>query len=157
MENSNKITYLSFVLGEEIFAVNVGKVLEVLEHQKITRVPKTPSYIKGVINFRGEILPVIDTRLKLNLAEQQINDKTVIIVLDLKVKDKSVILGAMADSVKDVIEIHENEIRDVPDIGNRYNVEFLQGMVKIENIFVMLLNVDKVFLSDEQQQQIVVE
>ena len=146
---ANKDSYLSFKLGNEIFAVSVHKVLEVLEMQNITRVPKTPDYIRGVINFRGEILPVVETRKKFNLPDTENETDSVIIILDLLVKDKAVQLGAITDGVSDVLEIKKEMIKDVPELGSRYNTEFLDGMVKVESGFIMILNMDKVFSVDE--------
>lgn len=145
----NKEHYLSIKLDSELFAVSVHKVLEVLQKQHITKVPNVPSFIKGVINFRGEILPVIEARQKFNMPERQDDEKNVIIVLDLKRDDKQIMLGVIADGVKDVLELSEDEIKDAPEMGNNYNPEFLKGMVKVEKGFLMLLNVDKVFSADE--------
>jgi len=144
-----KTAYLSFKLGDEIFAVSVHKVLEVLEIQKITKVPRTADYIKGVINFRGEILPVIETRKKFNIPDADSTKGSVIIVLDLIPKGKAIQLGAIADGVKDVLEIADHEIKAVPELGSRYNTEFLQGMLKTEDGFIMILDMDKVFSVDE--------
>lgn len=148
-DNVNKKSYLSFSLENEIFAIDVHKVLEVLEYQKVTQVPKTPDYIRGVVNFRGDILPVIDTRLKFNMAKTESTKKTVIIVLNLKIKEKKMVIGALADSVKDVLAIEEKKIKIVPELGSRYNTEFIEGMVKTEEGFIMILNIDKVFSVDE--------
>lgn len=149
MDKNEKQAYLSFVLDEEIFALSVHKVLEVLEFQKITKVPNTPDYIHGVINFRGDILPVVDTRTKFNLPPEIDNSKKVIIVLEIKVKDKTSYLGAIADGVRDVMNVDVNSIKAVPDIGNAYNTEFLEGMIKTEQGFIMILNIDKVFSVEE--------
>ncbi len=145
----NKIAYLSFNLGNEIFAVSVQKVLEVLEVQKITRIPKTPDFVKGVINFRGEILPVVDTRMKFNLNATVMTSKSVIIVFDLSTNEKEMMLGALADSVKDVLEIRDEDILPVPELSSDYNAEFLRGMIKVENGFIMILNIEKIFSIDE--------
>lgn len=149
MKNPIKEHYLSIKLDNELFAVSVHKVLEVLEKQQITKVPNAPELIKGVINFRGEILPVIEARLKFNMPERDANQKYVIIVLDLHKDDKQLMLGVIADSVKDVLELRQEDIKDVPDMGITYNTEFLKGMVKLESGFLMLLNVDRVFSSEE--------
>lgn len=148
LDNTTK-HFLSIKLKDELFAVNVKKVLEVLQNQHITNVPNVPDFIKGVINFRGEILPVIEARQKFNMSNRGEDEKHVIIVLDLIVNDKKIMLGVMADGVKDVLEISENEILDVPEMGSNYNTEFLNGMVKLEEGFLMLLNVDKVFSAEE--------
>ncbi len=146
----SKSSYLSFKLDDEIFAISVKKVLEVLEMQKITKVPQTPDYIKGVINFRGEILPVIDTRVKFKMPDFENISKTVIIVLELTLKEKHVTLGAIADGVKDVLEIDTSQIRDVPELGTKYNTEFLKGMIKDEEeSFIMLLDIEKVFTVED--------
>lgn len=145
----NKEHYLSIKLDNELFAVSVHKVLEVLQKQHITKVPNVPSFIKGVINFRGEILPVIEARQKFNMPERANDDKNVIIVLDLQRDDKHIMLGVIADGVKDVLELAEDEIKEAPTMGNNFNPEFLKGMVKVDQGFLMLLNVDKVFSSDE--------
>ncbi|MDP4266490.1 MAG: chemotaxis protein CheW [Bacteroidota bacterium] len=142
---SIKKSYLAFRLDEEIFAVGVAKVLEILEMQPITKVPKTPKYMRGVINMRGDVIPVIDARLKFNMSVTEDTIRTVIIVLELEIRNKKVILGAIADSVKEVLEISDDEIKDVPEIGSKYNTEFITGMVKSGEYFIMLLDIDKVF------------
>ncbi|MDP4266733.1 MAG: chemotaxis protein CheW [Bacteroidota bacterium] len=142
-------SYLAFRLDEEIFAVGVAKVLEILEMQPITKVPKTPKYMRGVINMRGEVIPVVDTRLKFNMPMTEDTIRTVIIVLELQIKNKKVVLGAIADSVNEVMEISDNEIREVPDIGSKYNTEFIMGMVKSGEYFIMILDIDKVFSMED--------
>lgn len=144
-----KNTFLSFRIGKETFAVSVRKALEVLEKQYITRVPNVPSYIEGVINFRGKIIPVIDARLKFNLPKRAEGEKYVVIVFDLLVEEKKMIIGAMADSVQDVIAFDEENILEVPELGFNYNAEFILGMLKNENSFTMILDIDKVFSSEE--------
>jgi len=97
-------TYLSFRLGEEVFAINVSKVLNILEMKPITRVPKSPEYMKGVINLRGTVLPVVDLRLKFSLPENEITVDTNIIVLNIDKEGEPVTLGILVDSVKEVLE-----------------------------------------------------
>jgi purine-binding chemotaxis protein CheW len=146
--STEKKAYVSFKLGKEYFAVTVHKVLEVLQKQMITEVPQTASYIMGVINFRGEILPVIDTRQKFNMPVSQ-ESKYVIIVFELEFDNEKIILGATADSVKDVMEISDNEIKPLPDMGSGFNKEFIIGMLKTPERFIMILDIDKVFSADE--------
>jgi purine-binding chemotaxis protein CheW len=141
--------YLSIKLNDELFAINVNKVLEVLQKQQITKVPNVPDFIKGVINFRGEIVPVIEARQKFKMPSRANDQKNVIIVLDLEVNSKNILLGVIVDGVKDVLELTEDIIKDVPEMGTNYNVEFIKGMVKLDNGFLMLLNVDRVFSSEE--------
>jgi purine-binding chemotaxis protein CheW len=144
-----KNTFLSFRIGKETFAVSVQKVLEVLEKQYITEVPNVPEYVEGVINFRGKIIPVIDTRIKFNLPKRTEGEKYVVIVFDIHVEEKKMLIGAMADSVHDVLALDESNILDVPEMGYNYNAEFLLGMLKNETSFTMILNIDKVFSKED--------
>jgi purine-binding chemotaxis protein CheW len=141
--------YLSIKLNDELFAINVNKVLEVLQNQQTTKIPNVPDFIKGVINFRGEIVPVIEARQKFKMPQREDNQKYVIIVLDLEVNDKKILLGVIVDGVKDVLELSDDIIKDVPEMGTNYNIEFIKGMVKLDKGFLMLLNVDRVFSSEE--------
>ena len=142
-------TYLSFIVCNELFAVNVTKVLEVLQKQHITKVPNVPQYIKGIINFRGEVVPVFESRVKFNLPERDDNDNYVVIVLDLEGSGESVRIGALVDKVKDVINIDDNEIKPVPKMSTEFNSDFLKGIYKLRDSFVLLLDIDKVFSTSE--------
>lgn len=145
-------TYLSFVVGDELFAVNVKKVLEVLQKQPITKVPNAPGFIKGIINFRGEVVPVFETRIKFNLAERDAESSYVIIVLDLQSGNDTMRIGAIVDRVKDVFVINDNDVKPVPQMSSNFNTEFLQGIFKNNERFILLLNVDKVFTGSEIQE-----
>jgi purine-binding chemotaxis protein CheW len=142
-------TYLSFIVCDEFYAVNVTKVLEVLQKEKITRVPNAPDYIKGIINFRGEVVPVFESRNKFNLPERPLNEPYVIIVLDLSANGEIFRIGAIVDKVKDVITIDQNEIKPVPTMSKDFNTEFLYGIYKLKVNFILLLNVEKVFTDNE--------
>ena len=142
---SEKQAYLSFNLNDELFAVSVHKVLEVLQKQQITKIPKAPKYIEGVINFRGEILPVVDTRKKFDMPEMLNKEKYVIIVLELFIKEQKILLGAIVDSVRDVLNFSDEQIKSVPDLGLSYNTDFIKGMIRTNNGFTIILNMDKVF------------
>ena len=138
-------SYLSFKLGNETFAANVGKVLNILEMTKITKVPKAPEYMKGVINLRGTVLPLIDTRIKFGLEETEFTNNTCILVLDVNVEGESVHVGALVDSVQEVLEINENEVGAPPSIGNKYRSEFIEGVARVNDEFIMLLDMDLIF------------
>src|SRR5512145_1168536 len=142
-------SYLTFKLGEEIFGANVSKVLNILEMTKITKVPKAPNYMKGVINLRGAVLPLIDTRIKFDMPETEYTANTCILVLDIDMNGESVHVGALVDSVQEVIEINETQIQPPPSIGSKYKSEFIEGMAKINEEFIMLLNMDLIFSSSE--------
>ncbi|QHT68144.1 chemotaxis protein CheW [Rhodocytophaga rosea] len=141
--------YLSFRLGDEIFAVNVAKVLEILEITKITKVPKSPDYMRGVINLRGSVLPVIDTRAKFDMELTTDTVNTCIMVLNIEMDGENLVLGALVDAVQEVLEIGKEQIKPAPTIGSKYKSEFIDGMVKIDEQFIMLLNMDRVLSSNE--------
>ncbi|MFW5687797.1 MAG: chemotaxis protein CheW [Bacteroidota bacterium] len=149
-KNENSITsYLSFRLGDEIFATDVGKVLEILELSTITRVPKAPDYMRGVINLRGKVLPVLDTRVKFGLEVTDDNVDTCIVVLDVIMDGDTLHLGALVDSVEEVLKLSAGDIEPPPSLGNRFNAEYLKGMVKQNDTFIMILDADRVFNSSE--------
>jgi purine-binding chemotaxis protein CheW len=149
-ESAVKInSYLTFKLQDEIFGANVSKVLNILEMTKITKVPKAPNYMKGVINLRGSVLPLIDTRIKFDMGETTYTANTCILVLDVDMAGESVHVGALVDSVQEVIEIDEASIQPPPSIGTKYKSEFIEGMAKVNDEFIMLLNMDLIFSTDE--------
>lgn len=142
-------SFLSFKLGDEEFAAHVGKVLNILEMTKITEVPRAPEYMKGVINLRGTVLPVIDTRIKFGMQPTEYTTNTCIIVLDIDMDGESIHVGALVDSVQAVLEFDNASIMPAPSIGSKYRSEFIEGVVNVDDKFIMLLNMDAVFSSDE--------
>ena len=149
-EVTNSVTTnLSFVLDNEVFATDVENVLEILEVKPITRIPKSPDYIKGVINLRGSVLPVVDLKRIFGLPPVEINENTCIIVLSVDIDGEQITLGALVDAVSEVLEIAKDSIEPAPGIGNKYNADFLQGMWKKDEAFIMLLNVNNVFAREE--------
>lgn len=143
-------TYLSFIVCDELFAVNVVNVLEVLQKQHITHVPNAPTFIKGIINFRGEVVPVFESRVKFNLPSRQEENSYVIIVLDFNSGSDVFRIGALVDRVKDVINIDDNDVKPVPKMSNDFNTDFLKGIFKQKEDFILLLDVKKVFNGEEQ-------
>ena len=149
-EVTNSIsTNLSFMLDNEVFATNVENVLEILEVKPITKVPKSPEYIKGVINLRGSVLPVVDLKKVFGLPPVEIKEDTCIIVLSVDIDGEQITLGALVDAVSEVLEIASDTIEPAPSIGNKYNANFIQGMWKKDEDFIMLLNVNNVFAREE--------
>ncbi len=142
-------SYLSFILNKELFAINVKNVLEVIQSPEITPIPKTSDYIKGIINFRGEVLTVVESRKKFNMPEASKDIEEIIVVLELEVTDIIVKLGVTVDKVKDVIEIKANDIKPIPDLGLKYNPEFVVGAVKMKEGFLMLLDAERIFSTEE--------
>jgi len=142
-------SYLSFKLGEEEFAVNAGRVLSILEMIKITEVPQSPSFMKGIINLRGRVLPVIDISMKLGMQPTVFTSNTCIIVMEVEMDNTSARLGVIVDSVQAVLEVEKEKVLDAPKIGSRYKAEFLEGIIQQGDGFVMLFDIDKVFSSME--------
>lgn len=142
-------SYLSFKLEDETFAVEVAKVLEILEIPPITKVPKSPPFMTGVINLRGSVLPVIDTRVKFNLDPTEYTINTCIVVFKVQTGQDSLTLGALVDSVQEVLEIDPQQVHASPSLGNKYRSEFILGMARVNDRFLMILNIDEVFTADD--------
>jgi purine-binding chemotaxis protein CheW len=148
---SEAIQYLTFKLDEEVFALDVAKVREILEYTGITKVPQTPDFMRGVINLRGSVVPVIDLRLKFGMSATERTVNTCIIVVEVELDDETLILGVLADSVQEVIEMEPEQIEAAPHIGTHLNTDFIKGMGKHDNRFIMILDSDKIFTGEELQ------
>jgi purine-binding chemotaxis protein CheW len=149
-QNSNvAVQYLAFKLGDEVYAVDVAKVREILDFPPITKVPRTPEFMRGVINLRGSVVPVVDMRLKFGMPITERSVNTCIVVVEAQLDNELTTIGALADSVQEVIELTPSNIEPPPRIGSRLKVEFLKGMGKIGENFLMILDIDKVFSSSE--------
>ncbi len=147
--NHNKKAYLSFRLNDELFGISVFNVLEILEKQHITLIPQAPETLKGVINFRGNVLPVIDVRKKLNMPSRHEDQKYVIIVLEITSIDSKILIGAMVDAVNDVIELAPSAITDLPKFGFNYQIDYVLGMYNTGKGFMMFLDANRLFADDE--------
>lgn len=139
--------YLTFTLDKEYFAIEINKVSEVLDYIKITKVPRVPDFILGVINLRGKVLPVIDLRLKLGLQAGDQTQDTCIIIAEAIMEEKTTKIGVVTDSVEDVIGFSQNQIDLPPKLGLRLSSEFISGIGKQDqnDNFVIILNIDRVF------------
>lgn len=142
-------TCLSFKLGDEVFAIDVSKVINILEMSHITKIPKAPEYMKGVINLRGTVLPVVDLRIKFGLPEKEPTVDTSIIVLSIDLTGEQVLMGTLVDAVREVLELKSDDIAPAPTIGAKYNSGFIEGMWRTDEKFIMILDIDKVFSTDE--------
>jgi len=149
MESANANQYLTFTLDIEQYAICVAKVREVLEHTKITKLPRTAAFMKGIINLRGTGVPVIDLRLKFGLPETPITKDTSIIVMEVESLDGPVIVGALADAVHEVVDIDEKSIETAPRFGTRLAAEFIKGIGKRDDLFVIILDIDRIFNAEE--------
>jgi purine-binding chemotaxis protein CheW len=141
--------YLTFTLDGEQYAIGVDKVREVLEYTRVTKIPKTANYMKGIINLRGSGVPVIDLRLKFGLPEIESTEDTSIIVMEVSMGDGLLVIGALADSVQEVIELEASQIEPAPRFGTKLASEFILGMGKKDDSFIILLDIDKIFSADE--------
>jgi len=141
--------YLTFHLANEEFGIRVLKVREIMGLQEITAVPQTPSHIKGVINLRGKVVPVIDLRLKFGLPIAEYTQRTCIIVTQVQGESSSVLMGIVVDGVSEVLNLTGPEIEDTPDFGEEISGRYLLGMAKIKGKLKILLDIDKVQTAQE--------
>ncbi len=148
-ESSETNQYLTFNLDGEVFGLAILKVREVLDFTSITRVPQTPQYMRGVINLRGSVVPVMDLRLKFNMAKTEKTVNTCIIITEVELNGESVVLGALADSVQEVVDLDASQIEPPPHMGTRLRTEFIKGMGKHGDGFIIVLDIDRVFSSDD--------
>lgn len=141
--------YLTFTLEDEVFALDIHKVREVLDFSTVTKVPRTPDFMRGVINLRGMVVPVVDMRRKFGMPATEKTVNTCIIIVELALAGETVVVGAMADSVKEVIDLEPEQIEPAPRIGTSLNTDFIRGMGKHNDGFIIILDVDAVFSTDE--------
>jgi len=141
--------YLTFRLEEEVFALDISQVREVLDFTAITKVPRTPEFMRGVINLRGSVVPVVDMRLKFGMSRTEQTLNTCIIIVEINIDGDRLILGALADSVQEVIELGPGQIEPAPRIGTRLDTEFIKGMGKRDEEFIIILDIDRIFSMDE--------
>jgi purine-binding chemotaxis protein CheW len=141
-------SYLSFKLGEELFAIHVSGITNIIEVPKITKVPQVPDFMKGVINLRGKVLPLIDTKLKFGLTATEFTSNTCILVIDIVQGNDIVSLGILVDNVQEVFELEENELIETPSIGLK-NSKYISNMARRNNEFIMILDVDLIFSTDD--------
>ncbi|NTW58484.1 MAG: chemotaxis protein CheW [Nitrospirae bacterium] len=141
--------YLTFRLGQEIFALDISKVREVLDLITITKVPRTPEFMRGVINLRGSVVPVVDLRLKFGMSATESSLNTCIIITEVQVDNETVVLGALADAVQEVLDLDAGSIAPPPRIGTRLRTEFIKGMGRQQDRFIIILDIDRMFSTDD--------
>ncbi|EFL50453.1 CheW protein [Solidesulfovibrio fructosivorans JJ]] len=147
--SANDNQYLTFTLERELFALDISSVREVLELVNITRVPRTPEYIRGVINLRGRAVPVVDLKLKFGMGATERTVNTCIIIVEVALEGESTVLGALADSVQEVYEMEAGQIEPAPRMGTPIRGEFIRGIGKSGEKFIIILDINKVFTSLE--------
>ena len=141
--------YLTFKLDNEVFALDVATVREVLDFTTVTRIPRTPEFMRGVINLRGGVVPVVDLRLAFDMSATEKTVNTCIIVAEVSLEGETTVMGALADSVEEVIDLEPDQIQPPPKIGTSVRTDFIRGMGKRDARFVMILDIDRVFSADQ--------
>jgi purine-binding chemotaxis protein CheW len=141
--------YLTFKLSEEVYALDIGKVREVLDFTSVTKVPRTPEFMRGVINLRGSVVPVVDLKLKFGMPMTEKTVNTCVIITEVTTDGDTTVLGCLADSVQEVLELGQEQISAPPRIGTRLRTEFITGMGKRDDRFLIILDIDRVFSADE--------
>ncbi|MEW6264972.1 MAG: chemotaxis protein CheW [Thermodesulfobacteriota bacterium] len=141
--------FVTFKLDEETFALDINQVREVLDYTTVTRVPQTPRFVRGVINLRGSVVPVVDLKLKFGLGETGKTADTRILIVEINLDNEETVLGALADSVKEVIDLEPDQIGPAPRIGARLRTEFIRGMGRRDDDFLIILDLDRVFSIEE--------
>jgi purine-binding chemotaxis protein CheW len=146
--------YLTFSLSGEEYGIGILKVKEIIGMMSITRIPQTPAYVKGVINLRGKVIPVIDLRSKFGLDAGEYTERTCVVVVEVSRDEGHVLIGSIVDSVSEVLNIRETEIEETPDFGTSLDTRFILGMAKVGSGIKILLDIDKVLGSIEAINQI---
>jgi purine-binding chemotaxis protein CheW len=141
--------YLTFFLADEEYGIGILKVKEIIGMMTITPVPQTPAFVKGVINLRGKVIPVIDLRLKFGMEEIEYNERTSIIVVEVRGGSGTVQIGIVVDSVSEVVNIKGEDIENTPTFGTRLDTDYILGMAKMGGGVKILLDIDRVLTAEE--------
>ncbi len=141
--------YLTFALAEEEYGIGILKIKEIIGMMSITTVPQTPEFVKGVINLRGKVIPVIDLRLRFGMESIDYNERTCIIVVEIDGQSGSVQIGIVVDTVSEVLNVLGKDVEETPTFGAKLNTEYILGMAKMEGGVKILLDIDKVLSADE--------
>jgi purine-binding chemotaxis protein CheW len=141
--------YLTFSLSDEEYGIGILKIKEIIGMMPITSVPRTPTYVRGVINLRGKVIPVIDLRIRFCMEEKEYNDRTCIVVVEIESHGIEMVIGIVVDSVSEVLNIKSEEIEETPEFGTTLNTEYILGMATMEGEVKILLDIDEVLSSEE--------
>ena len=142
--------YLTFALGNEEYSVPVLKVREIIKIMDITAVPQVPQYVKGVVNLRGKVIPVVDLRLKFGFPPQDYTERTCIIVVDVAMSGQNVMMGIVVDSVSEVLNVASGEIDQTPEFGDNITTDYMLGLAKVKGTVKILLALDRVLGTDSE-------
>ncbi|MBB6287552.1 CheW protein [Pseudomonas sp. SJZ103] len=143
------LQYLTFLAAQEMYAVNTLSVREIIEYNQVTTVPMMPAFLRGVINLRGSVVPVVDLKARFDKGTTELGSRTCIVILEAAKEGESQVLGVVVDSVSEVIEILDIDIKPAPAFGNHIRTDFIRGMTKVRGEFVTLLQIEHVLCVDE--------
>ena len=146
------VQYLTFSLDEEVFAIDVAKVREILDYTQAMRVPGAPEFMRGIVNVRGNVIPVVDMRLKFGMSKTERTVNTCIVVMEVDVEGETTVLGALVDSVQEVFELEHDHVEPPPKMGTRWRTQFIKGIGKRNDHLIIILDIDMVFSLDELTQ-----
>jgi purine-binding chemotaxis protein CheW len=148
-QTPDRAQYLTFSLAGGEYAIAVLSVREIIEHESVTRVPSTPAFIRGVINLRGSVVPVVDLARKFRLPESPVTKRTCIVIVEVEAEAGRIVLGVLADAVNQVVEFRPEEIEAPPSFGAPIRVDYLRGLGKLGSEFVLILDTDRVLSAGE--------
>ena len=149
VKTPDRAQYLTFSLAGGEFAIAVLRVREIIEHEAVTRVPSTPGFIRGVINLRGRVVPVVDLARKFRLPESPVTKRTCIVIVEVETEGGRIVMGVLADAVDQVVEFRPEEIEAPPSFGTPIRVDYLKGLGKLGTEFVLILDTDRVLSAGE--------
>ena len=141
--------YLTFFLADEEYAINIQRVKEIIEYTAVTKVPKVPEWIRGVINLRGNVVPVVDLTARFGLEESPVTKTTCIVIVEVEQDSERTVMGVIADAVNQVIDLGPEDIEEPPAFGTRVRLEYLFGMGKLGKKFALILDIDRVLSNTE--------
>ncbi|HKV62815.1 MAG TPA: chemotaxis protein CheW [Candidatus Acidoferrum sp.] len=141
--------YLTFFLADEEYAINIQRVKEIIEYTTVTKVPRVPEWIRGVINLRGNVVPVVDLTVRFGLDERPVTKTTCIVIVEIEQDSERTVMGVIADAVNQVIDLSSKDIEEPPAFGTRVRLEYLFGMGKLGKKFALILNIDSVLSNTE--------
>lgn len=148
-QKSETKKYLSFLLGERAYAINILKIKELIEYGEITPIPRMPEFILGAINLRGSLVPVIDLMNRLGQEQGHINKRSCVVIVELSMNNAALCVGLMVDAVSRVIDFNTTDIEDAPNFGGNIDVDFIEGMGKSEEDFIIILDIDRILTLDD--------
>jgi len=151
MDENSLNQYLTFTVSDELYAINVSHIREVLEFQSVSKVPRMPDFMRGIINLRGSVVPVLDLKMKFGLGKTEKSIDSSVIVTEMSMDNEMVVIGLLTDAVSEVLELEDDDIEPTPYIGTHVQTEFIKGMGKKGETFIIILDINRVLTYQEIQ------